>query len=172
MSDLHTLFTELKTAVSHHYQLAETYYLRAFPRPEVTLNLRGRSAGVAEGHLNRLRFNQQLLLENRQDFIRQVVPHEVAHLLSWQLYGRRIQPHGHEWRSVMEGVFKQPAHRTHTFDVRQAARQEFIYHCACADREHHLTVRRHNKIRRGQGYLCRLCGGPLHFVRQEKGVTH
>lgn len=171
MSDLHTLFTELNRAVTHHYQLAETYYLRAFPRPQVSLKLRGRSAGIAEGHLNRLRFNQQLLLENQQDFIQQVVPHEVAHLVAWQLFGRRIRPHGPEWRRIMEEVFKQQARRTHTFEVRQAAGQCFVYHCGCVGHEHHLTIRRHNKIGRGQGYLCRLCGSRLHFARQEKSVT-
>src|SRR5690554_7028063 len=67
------------------YQLAERHFNRPFPRPQVTLDLRGQKAGVAYLYRNLLRFNGQLYRENAEDFLRQTVPHEAAHLLAHAL---------------------------------------------------------------------------------------
>jgi len=161
----------VRTEVLRCYALAEEFYLKSFPRPEVTLNLRGRSAGVAELQRNRLRFNPVLLKENQQAFLAQVVPHEVAHLIAWQLHGRKIRPHGREWQQIMQQVFGLLPQTTHTFDVTRAAKQGYIYQCACEEKQHALTLRRHNKIQRGQQYVCRRCGSRLRFFYQDETVT-
>ncbi len=174
MHDQQSLFkslAEVKHKVSTCYAQAESYYLKSFPRPEVLLNLRGRSAGVAELQANRLRFNQVLLDENYHVFLAEVVPHEVAHLLAWQLYGRGIRPHGKEWQGIMRQVFNLTPATTHCFDVRRSARQDFVYLCACPDKKHHLSIRRHNRIRQGQRYVCRQCKSFLSFYYQEESVT-
>ncbi|MFO6295826.1 SprT-like domain-containing protein, partial [Pseudomonas aeruginosa] len=57
-----------------------------------------------------------LLLENQREFIDEVVPHELAHLLVWQHFGR-VAPHGKEWKWMMEGGLGVPAPRTHRFDL-------------------------------------------------------
>ncbi|SFC16014.1 SprT protein [Marinospirillum celere] len=164
-------FVQLRSQVLHCYALAENFYLKSFPRPEVRLDLRGRSAGVAELNRNRLRFNPVLLKENQEAFLSEVVPHEVAHLLAWQLHGRKIKPHGREWQQIMQQVFELKPKATHQFDTRRSARQGYIYQCACPGKEHALTVRRHNKILRGQRYICRECNSFLGFVRLDQSVT-
>lgn len=146
----------LDRAVEACFQKAEAQFGRRFSRPRVTLDLRGRAAGQAHMGKGLLRFNRAMYLANHQAFIDEVVPHEVAHWLAWQLHGPRIQPHGHQWQGLMTGLFGLPAKRTHDFDVQE---QTFSYHCGC--RQHQLTIRRHNKVLRGERYLCRRCGEPL-----------
>lgn len=164
-------YLQVKREVLHCYALAEDFYLKSFPRPQVRLDLRGRSAGIAELQTNRLRFNPILLQENQAAFLAEVVPHEVAHLLAWQLHGRKIKPHGREWQQIMQQVFAVSPSTTHTFDTRRSAKQGYIYACACQGKEHALTVRRHNKILRGQQYICRECKSFLSFVRLDLSVT-
>ncbi|WP_072325166.1 SprT family zinc-dependent metalloprotease [Marinospirillum alkaliphilum] len=167
----HEQYLRLKAAVLSCYAHAEHYYLKSFPRPEVLCNLRGRAAGMAELQRNRLRFNPVLLEENEAAFLQEVVPHEVAHLLAWQLHGRGIRPHGAEWQQIMRQVFGLAAERTHDFDVRRSARQAWIYACGCVDREHALTIRRHNRILRGHAYVCLQCRTRLTYVRLDESVT-
>ena len=93
--------------------------------------------------------------ENQQHFITHTVPHEVAHLLVYQLYGR-TKPHGKEWQQIMNQIFDLTAKTTHQYDVSNVKGKTFTYACQCA--EHQLTIRRHNKIVRDNiKYICRLC---------------
>ena len=154
----------LRSQVLSCYATAEQYYLKSFQRPEVLINLRGRSAGIAELQSNRLRFNAVLLQENEQAFLAEVVPHEVAHLLAWKLHGRGIRPHGTEWQQIMQQVFLLSPSRTHSFDVKRSAKMGYFYTCACRDKKHALTVRRHNRILAGQGYICTHCKSLLRFL--------
>lgn len=158
---------QVRACVQACYARAERYFLRHFPHPEVSFQLRGGNAGVAEPGRHRLRFNRQLLLENGQPFVDEVVPHEVAHLLAYVLFGRRIRPHGREWQSIMRDVLGRVPKTRHGFDVKKAARQSFIYACQCQDREHALTIIRHRRMGQGQVYVCRVCRQPLRFIRQE-----
>ncbi len=159
----------LHQRVESCYQQAEQFYLKAFPRPEIRVNLRGRAAGVAEAGRNRLRFNALLYQENPEAFLDQVIPHEVAHLITWQICGRRVRPHGREWQQVMTQVFALEAKRTHAFDVQRAAKENYLYQCGCPDRIHRLTIRRHRRVEKGQGYLCLACQSPLRFFRESSG---
>ncbi|WP_114418694.1 SprT family zinc-dependent metalloprotease [Marinospirillum perlucidum] len=162
---------QVRKEVLRCYALAEQFYLKSFPRPEVSLKLRGKSAGVAELGRNRLRFNQVLLEENAEAFLAEVVPHEVAHLLAWQLHGRKIRPHGREWQQIMHQVFGVEPRTRHQFDVTRSAHQGYIYACACPDQQHALTLRRHNKIMAGQIYICRRCQANLTFLHVDESVT-
>ncbi|MCJ8348167.1 SprT family zinc-dependent metalloprotease [Moritella sp.] len=137
------------------YQHAECRLNRTFPRPHINFKQRGRAAGSARLQINELRFNPVLLQENQQHFITHTVPHEVAHLLVYQLYGR-TKPHGKEWQQIMNQIFDLTAKTTHQYDVSNVKGKTFTYACQCA--EHQLTIRRHNKIVRDNiKYICRLC---------------
>ena len=106
-----------------------------------------------------IRLNPVLLLENQQAFIEEVVPHELAHLLVWKHFGR-VAPHGKEWKWMMEAVLGVPARRTHQFELESVRRNTFSYRCRC--QQHQLTVRRHNRVVRGEAtYRCVKCGEPL-----------
>lgn len=135
------------------------------PDPTVTFDLRGLAAGEACAESNVIRYNEAMLLRYGQDFLDEIVPHEVAHLVVSAVFGRQVRPHGGEWRSVMR-FFGVPARRCHAFEAEPVRRgPRFAYRCECS-RPHLLTRRAHLRIRRGTfDYTCRICGS--HLVRIE-----
>ncbi|WP_413111021.1 SprT family zinc-dependent metalloprotease [Thaumasiovibrio sp. DFM-14] len=140
-------------------QQAQTALNQSFAMPTIRFNQRGKIAGSARLLQWELRFNPVLLKDNPEAFLQDVVPHEVAHLIVYQCFGR-VRPHGKEWQAVMQQVFKRPAKTTHQFDVSQVQGQLYAYRCSC--QTHQLTVRRHNKMSRQQvSYRCRTCGQAL-----------
>jgi len=154
---------QIQIRVDACYQEAEAFFNRKFLRPEVSLKLRGQKAGVAHLQENKLRFNPQLYRDNPDDFLRQTVAHEVAHMIAHAMFGPRIQPHGAEWQQIMLGVYQLPPLRCHTYAVKRRAATRFIYHCRCADGEFPFSSRRHALVKRGQRYLCRRCKSQLTF---------
>ncbi|WP_312273183.1 SprT family zinc-dependent metalloprotease [Pseudescherichia sp.] len=139
--------------------LANRYLERHYPEPTLVYQQRGAAAGTAWLASYEIRLNPVLLLENQQAFIDEVVPHELAHLLVWKHFGR-VAPHGKEWKWMMESVLGVPARRTHQFELASVQRNTWPYRCAC--QQHQLTVRRHNRILRGEAvYRCVHCGEPL-----------
>ncbi len=145
-------------------RLAAEHYGMPAPRVEIRFDLRGRAAGQAQMPARGrplIRYNPQLLLHNGESFLQRTVPHESAHIIAFRLYGRRIRPHGDEWRAVML-LFGADSRRCHDFDVSSVPSRSYTrhsYRCGC--REHSLTSIRHNRIQAGQVYLCRTCGQEL-----------
>ncbi|ENO8811231.1 SprT family zinc-dependent metalloprotease [Photobacterium damselae] len=145
--------------VTHCIQHANTRLQKHFSIPKVTFTQRGKIAGSARLQSWEVRFNPVLLQENPDAFIKHVVPHEIAHLIVFKLFGR-VKPHGREWQLIMTQVFNIPAQTTHSFDVSSVQGQIYLYDCQC--QEHQLSIRRHNKIQRQQAvYHCRSCKQPL-----------
>ena len=141
--------------VASCYQIAETALGRSLPRPKVMFTLRGKSAGTAHLQENKLRFNPILLKENLQEFLNHVVAHEVCHLIAYRLYGR-VKPHGKEWQSLMINIFGLTPSTTHQLNIDSVVGKQYPYQCLCGPVL--LSVRRHNKIVRGQTqYQCRRC---------------
>ncbi|WP_298442596.1 SprT family zinc-dependent metalloprotease [uncultured Ferrimonas sp.] len=156
------LAQRISAQVEHCYQVAEQQLQRRFSRPTISFALRGQAAGTAHLQVNRLRFNPTLAQQNPQAFVDEVVPHEVAHLLAWQLYGR-VKPHGVQWQQLMRSLFQLEPKTRHSFDVTAVQPRSFAYRCQC--QSHQLTIRRHNKVLRGQAqYRCRRCQTPLQLV--------
>lgn len=153
------LHQQVAQQVEHCYQVAESKLGKHFPRPEVGFMLRGKSAGTAHLQLNKLRFNPKLLNDNQQAFLDDVVPHEICHLLAFQLYDR-VKPHGREWQYLMQHLYGRVPRTTHSFDTRSVEGKTFEYFCQCGPIN--LSIRRHNKVVRGETqYRCRKCGSKL-----------
>jgi SprT protein len=108
-----------------------------------------------------IRYNPILLQHNRQEFLTQTLPHEVAHVIARKLYGRSIRPHGNEWKEVMQffGADSLRCHNYATENVPVRKLRRFTYTCGC--QQHQLTTIRHNRIQKGLTYRCRQCGEPL-----------
>ncbi|KMV28449.1 SprT family zinc-dependent metalloprotease [Photobacterium swingsii] len=156
MSSLQSqVIAKVESCISHANQRLQ----KRFAMPTVSFRQGGKIAGSARLQGWEVRFNPVLLKENPQAFLDEVVPHEVAHLITFKLFGR-VRPHGKEWQTIMTQVFGIPARTTHSFDVSSVQGKTFSYQCQCS--QHQLTVRRHNKVARGQvSYHCRQCRQPL-----------
>jgi SprT protein len=168
--------TDLEQAVEQSVRKAErqarSFYGLDLPAATIDLTLRGRCAGQAriEGGRALLRFNRQLLVENRDDFLKTTVPHEVAHLVvNWPFRRRRQRPrpHGPEWQAVMQDCFGLAPERCHSYRTTPArvVPRPFIYACVC--REHRLTSIMHRRISRSRQALCRACKAPIRFVARQ-----
>lgn len=141
---------------------ADAHFHCRFPEPLVSYRQRGTIAGTAWLDQWEIRLNPVLLQANQQAFIDEVIPHELAHLLVFRQFGR-VAPHGQEWRWMMAEVLHTEPRRTHNFDLAQVRPVTFSYGCRC--QQHALTVRRHNRIQRGEAqYRCRHCGEQLVFL--------
>ncbi|AYC33707.1 SprT family zinc-dependent metalloprotease [Pseudomonas cavernae] len=158
----------IQARVEACYQQAETFFKRPFPRPQVCFKLRGQKAGVAHLSENKLRFNPQLYRENREDFLKQTVAHEVAHLVAHQLFGPKIQAHGEEWQLIMRGVYELPPHRCHSYAVKRRPVSRFIYLCSCPDGEFPFSAQRHALVSKGRSYYCRRCRKTLVFSGHQR----
>lgn len=146
-------------------QQANKYLNTDYPEPTLQYNQRGTIAGSAYYANWEIRLNPTLLIENKQNFIEEVIPHELAHLLVSRHFGR-VAPHGKEWKWMMETVLQVSAKRTHHFDISNVTAKTFSYACRCQE-IHQLTLRRHNKVQRGETqYRCRHCQAILQLIKK------
>ncbi len=159
----------LKQRVHTCLQSASEWFGLPFRYDELRVDLRGMSAGQCRQFYERnrikrqeLRFNRALLMRYQQQFVDEVAPHECAHLVAYQQFGRKIRPHGPEWQGIMRDVFDREPRVTHRFEVARPQRAQYVYYCGCEERTHRLSAIRHNRIQRGSTrYICQHCRGEL-----------
>jgi SprT protein len=134
----------------------------------VHFNLAGRAAGMFRLRRDEavIRYNPWIFARWYDEHLAHTVPHEVAHYVVTRLHrGRRVRPHGPEWRAVMQD-FGVPPRVTCSHDPAEIAdlpqrrMQRYDYACGCS--HHRLSAVRHNRVARGQAtYRCRRCHQPL-----------
>lgn len=161
---LHDLVRQAEDKVLETYLRAEQIFQRTFELPAIEWGQRGTCAGRASWRQNQISLNPVLLIENRDAFIREIVPHEVAHLINRALHGPAVKPHGREWQSVMVALGLSPT-RCHKFDVSNArvrTERRHTYRCKCTS--HSVSQRVINRILRGAIYRCCHCGSAIEPV--------
>ncbi|NIP48529.1 MAG: hypothetical protein GWN55_07430, partial [Phycisphaerae bacterium] len=95
-----TVIDQLEGTIRKTEEQARRHYEISLPSAEIDYSLRGRCAAQARVDSNGqtfLRINLQLLSDNLNDYLRQTIPHEIAHLVvNWQARKRhrRPRPHG------------------------------------------------------------------------------
>jgi SprT protein len=104
------------------YARAEKFFKTKLKRPEVYFDIKSRTGGMAYHGQNMIRYNLILLVENKNHFIVNVVPHEVAHLVNRAVNKpadgkKKLMPHGAEWKHIMREVFDVHPRTTHNYDV-------------------------------------------------------
>ena len=158
--------SELKEHTNFWVDLANDIYPNLYMSyPKIEWDLRGGTAGQAWYGIHKVRYNSHLYRNNRKDFIENTIPHEVAHLVAHRLHqGRRIMPHGYEWKRVM-AAFKVPSDRCHSYDVSECKRRQkrYLYKSVCG-KTFKLSQTLHNKILRGQQRWCLCCKRGVEYV--------
>lgn len=102
-----------------------------FITPDFRMEMTGQAAGRASWRPSvdgtrsyTCDFNRVYGLSNAADMLEETIPHEVAHCLVWQRYGRDARPHGAEWHAMFGALTGRVASRTHDYgDVKVAARK-------------------------------------------------
>lgn len=108
-----------------------------------------RHAGYGKNH--RISINSNL---NKYEFLITLL-HELAHLLTFEQYGGRVEAHGKEWKKTYSKLLIDFIDRKiFPPDVEKALRQSVINPAATANGETELlmVLRKHNEIKR-PGYL-------------------
>ncbi len=146
---------------------AEDYYGVEIPVPKVSY-MTGACGGMMVTDLlsneHELRINTVLAEDNLEEYLTNVIPHEMAHLVTHVIYGN-VQSHGREWKGVMSGCYGLRPSRTHNMDVSKVKRTTRKHRYMCGCREHMISTVMHNKISRGQTTrMCRHCRMIIQYV--------
>ncbi|QUG93377.1 hypothetical protein GR140_32070 (plasmid) [Pseudomonas putida] len=155
--------------------IAERHFGRNFKLDDLLFDLKGRAAGMCVfsriTNTFKIRINRTLLEIAPAHVIDTTVPHEVAHLVAYQVYGMKIPPHGQEWQSVMVDVFGLQPGRCHQIDTSTASPRPFVYVCKCP-KEFRLSKRMHNRqttkkhTGKNKIYQCKRCLAALVFSHE------
>ena len=147
------LHNQVMACLREHLNQANQLLNTEYKEPKICYKSKGSIAGSAILNRWEIQLNTTMLCENGEKFIEEVVPHELAHLITFQIYGK-VKPHGKEWQYIMSEIMKQHPKVTHNFNFK---RKEYVYLCDC--QEHYLSSIRHNKIEKNKiSYQCRKCG--------------
>ena len=162
--DLTAIHAEVRQCLLQWRDKAEKIFNRTFIMPTISLKLHGRVSGKAYYDECKISINPALFVLNKQYFFEHTIPHELAHLITFQLYHsphRRLRPHGIDWKCVMDKLGVSP-NRTHNLDISAVAQHRsclarpYLYQCDC--RYHHLTSIKHRRIATERiVYRCRHC---------------
>lgn len=138
-----------------------------FKHVSILFNLKGCVAGKAYSQIPRkIKFNLPLAIDNLDDFLVNVVGHEIAHLYQRKIYPCS-KPHGKEFKKVMRLLGYDPT-RCHNYDTSKTKQKRmkirYIYICDCIGKEFKLTERRHEqsltyyKYHQHNPFYCKECG--------------
>lgn len=159
---------EVIAETARYLDLAGREMGRTFPVPAIRFDLSGRSAGmyrVRRGE-REIRYNPWLFARDFTVHVKTTVPHEAAHCVVHALHrGRRLRPHGREWREIMR-LFGAEARACGAYSLEGVpVRQQRRYDYACKCMLHRLSAIRHKRVQTSRArYVCRYCCGELVYA--------
>lgn len=165
------VLNKIRQTVEESFLIAERHFGSEIPRVPVSFDLTGKAAGQAVWSPNkpqrRIRFNAKLAAENEDHFLKEIVQHEVCHILDFHF--NNSSSHGRPWRKLMIEVFHLVPKRTHSLDVSAVARKtrSYKYSCECPDKIHSMGGIRHKRSLRGAVYTCAKCKSEVAFVSRD-----
>ncbi len=131
-------------------QLADLSLRKLAKKVQVTWNSRMRStAGRAFWPSGEIQLNPKLreISENEVDH---TLRHELAHIIAYEIYGRKIKPHGPEWRATCHQLEIPDASVTHNLPLKKRTlRKNFCYTCPSCG----IGFQRVRKIKRAAACL-------------------
>jgi SprT protein len=161
--------TKLDQEIERTLTIARTRFPNhSFPDPKIKMDLTGKTAGVYCNKPTPLfRFNLMLLLDNKEDFIHETVPHEVAHFVV-EVIDPSSKPHGVTWQSIMHlfGVDNPQVYHNYEVPAPIRRKQPYVYECPC--KQHFFTKQKHNYAKKGTTYYCTICKGNCQYVGKKE----
>lgn len=167
---------QILAKIEECFQVAEKYFNRKFERPtNIIFKRNGTRGGYSNYSQRELMFQLDLAEHHENDFLNSTVPHEVAHYVQRAVYGytngfgRKVMPHGREWKGIMRNVFRLEPSRCHSYDTsvtKTRKQRKFEWGCNCG-KTFQLSTTMHNKcIRSKQRYgtynrICLSCKGEI-----------
>jgi len=109
------------------------------------------NGGTATYRTNHIQLNYRLFVKN-PDYLKQTYGHELAHLVSYWIYGRDGMGHKHKWQSIMK-LIGLKAKRCHKMKVKKAKWKRYPVYCGCS-KPHRLTRTKYLNVER---YRCGIC---------------
>lgn len=137
---------------------------------EVGFVASGVVAGRAWRQSKNLEFNLVLAGRAGSTFI-QTIAHEVAHLITFELYPFAKQGHGPEFRWVMDrmGFEGSTYHKYDTAGLKRTyTKVRHVGVCDCG--QHMLTTTVFNRIKTGVTYKCRRCSGKIAITNKTQVI--
>ena len=108
------LQVEATKAVAFIWEKFKALYpeLRKHTCPTVSINNRLKTTGGRAGGFlgNQIELSAELYFYNQEEFYREIIPHEIAHLVDYMLTGN--MGHGPTWKSIMQ-AYGLPGDRLH-----------------------------------------------------------
>jgi len=150
--------------------LAQSVFKRSFDLPKLEYRQMGRAAGWATYSQWKVTLNSDYLRNGHlEDMVNQTLPHELAHLISYSVYGPQIgRGHGRAWKHVMRSLGLRPD-RCHDYSLEGVkTRKKAKYACKCptCGQEFLVTLNRVHQLRSGRKIFhsapgCRSIKAPL-----------
>lgn len=158
-----------------HRQLeqANARLATTFSLPVIAFDLKGKSAGQCVFNKRSpvqsiLRFNLGFCEQYAEAFIAQTPAHELAHYLTYRLFGvstrkKKVLPHGKEWKYIMQDILDVKPLTYHAWETKPARKiRYFPFTCECEGRLHELSSIRQNRMLTGKVfYRCVDCRNVL-----------
>lgn len=163
----------VEAAVHEYYQKArQLWNLQNWQKPKIIFARTGTDLGRATFTTNTLDFNLVLYRRNPEHFLREVVGHEISHLISFQLHGTEIYKdyHGPEWLNIMVNLKLEPKERYGGYSVSDLRKSEFEfeYGCSCQKIQLKSTEHRRHSVKPKR---CKECKNPVQFTGDVKIIS-
>jgi SprT protein len=153
------LISRVENQVLETFEQAQRIFGRTFDIPTLSYSINsGGKAGYAQYRQWHIAINDKYLVAHPDTVINEVVPHEVAHLLTFNLFPRFRQHHGPEWKSVMRRLGLPPA-RCHRMQLVEAHPHTYVCNC----RKHFVSDLIHRRMM-VQPRWCRKCRSTVVFL--------
>lgn len=172
VNDVNSKIAELKKITEERYGKGTA------PKIHISYELNSANAlgtHIRKDNIHYLNFNPELLNELKDTYINEVVTHEyahacVVHYLGYYKNGKRVMPHGREFKSFCYG-FGIDGKATTKIAInskvtkQRKRRRGYIYVCDC--NEYDLSAIRHNRVQKENAvYRCKQCKGSLTFKKK------
>lgn len=122
----------------------------------------GRTAGKAFYFEHKIELNPDFINNGNIEYIiEQTLPHEIAHLVSVEVYGPVIgRGHKWAWKHIMRlmGLDANRCHNLSTEGVKTRKFTRIDYRCNCCGQTIPVTKYRHNQILSGRKIFHTACG--------------